>query len=358
MSPSVHVLGSSRFEGSEQFYIQLVRALHVAGKAVLAVYPSGSPTAKLLEQEGMEQLALPFGSLDTWATWRVHRVVSCLQPCIVQTYLHRATGLLRFKSDSSVIHIARIGGFYPIDEYKHAHVWVASTKTICDHLVRSGLPAASVYQIGTLIPNIRVSSPAERVILREQYGFEPSAFILLTHGRIARDNGFPDLLQAFAQLPPELNGRPLHLLVGGKGPGEKALRELTTRLQLWDRVHWLESTDVTEYFLFSDLFVSPFTDDRTGNMILNAWSYGLPVVSVANEGASELIEDERNGLLAEPNHALSLAMRLDAAITASRLARRGLVEAGLAVIRQRFSQKAVTEAYLNLYDMLLAERGV
>jgi glycosyltransferase involved in cell wall biosynthesis len=360
MFPSVHILGSVHFGGAEQFYIQLLRALNGSGKAVVAINRGRSPVAHALQRDGVDQMHLPLaGGLDLWSAWRIRRIATHLQPCIVQTYLGLATGLTRLALKSHAVHVARVGGFYKLDGYRHAHAWVGSTRGICDHLVKSGLPPDRVYQIGNLVPDPDLPDEEERRALRQNQGIAEGTFVVFARGRLVEDKGFDDLLRAFAQLPPELNGRPLLLAIAGEGPLEERLRNLTTELQLWDRVQWLGNLqEVRDYFALSDLFVCPSREDPLGNIILDAWSYGLPVVSTATEGARELIEDEISGLLAEPGNSLSLAGRLDAAITASRMARMGLAEAGSSILARRFSREAVANAYLTLYDKLLAERGI
>jgi glycosyltransferase involved in cell wall biosynthesis len=359
MFPSVHILGSHHFGGGEQFYVQLLRALHGSGKAVVAVNRKRSPAAKALRRDGVDQVHLPLaGGLDLWSAWRIRRIVTYLQPCVVQTYLGIGTGLTRLGPKSAAVHVARVGGFYKLDGYRHAHAWVGSTRGICDHLVKSGVPAGRVYQIGNMVPDMEMPDEAGRLALRDAYGISEGTFVVLARGRLVEDKGFDDLLRAFAQLPPELNGRSLLLVIAGEGPLEEGLRNLTTELQLWDRVQWLGKQDLQDFFLLSDLFVCPSHEDPQGNVILDAWSYGLPVVSTATTGAKELIEDQISGLLAEPGNPLSLAGRLDAAITASRMARMGLAEAGSSIVARRFSREAVMNAYLTLYDKLLAERGI
>lgn len=359
MFPSVHILGSGQFGGAEQFYIHLLRALHGSGKAVVAVNRSRSPVAKALERDGLDQIHLPLaGSLDLWSAWRIRRIAAFLQPCVVQTYLSQATRLTRLSPKSPAVHVARIGGFYKVDGYRHAHAWVGGTRGICNHLIKSGLPAARVYQIGNLVREPDLPDEAERLALRARCAIGADTCVVFTYGRLVESKGVADLLRAFAHLPPVLNGRPLLLMIAGTGPDEESLRQLTTELELWDRVQWLGNQDPQDYFLLSDLFVSPAREDPLGNIILDAWSYGLPVVSTSTDGARELIEDERSGLLAEPGNPLSLAGRLDAAITASKMARVGLSDAGFAILRQRFSPEVVCNAYLSLYDKLLAERGI
>jgi glycosyltransferase involved in cell wall biosynthesis len=360
MYPSLHILGSRQFGGADRFYVRLVQALHAEGRRVVAVNRSDSPVAKALRPDGIEQIHLPLAnSYDAWSLWRIRRLAAAAEPCIVQTYMGRATRLTRLSPKSRAVHIARLGGFYKIDGYyRHAHAWVGNTQGICDYLVKSGLPAQRVFHIGNFVPEVPSPTPEQRRALREKHGVPEDAFVLFALGRLIEKKGFDDLLRAFAEAPPEINGQPLRLLIAGDGPEEARLKPLTDDLGLRSRVRWLGWQNPEEFYALSDVFVCPSRHEPLGNVILEAWSHGLPVVSTATDGARELIEDEVSGLLAEPGAPAALAARLNAVIAAPAEARAGLGEAGRAILHSRFSRAAILDAYLSLYRTLLAERGV
>jgi glycosyltransferase involved in cell wall biosynthesis len=360
MHPSLHILGSRQFGGADRFYVRLVSALHAEGQPVVAINRPDSPVAKALRPDGIEQIHLPLAnSYDAWSLWRIRKLVAAAEPCIVQTYMGRATRLTHLSPKSRAVHIARLGGFYKIDGYyRHAHAWVGNTQGICDYLVKSGLPASRVFHIGNFVPEASRPTPEERKALRERHGIPEDAFVLFALGRLIGKKGFDDLLRAFAEVPPEINGQPLRLLIAGDGPEEERLKKLTGELGLRSRVRWLGWQNPEEFYSLSDAFVCPSRHEPLGNVILEAWSHGLPVVSTATDGARELIEDEVSGLLTEPGDPVALAARLNAIVTAPHKARAGLGEAGRAILHGRFSRAAVLGAYLSLYGTLLAERSV
>ena len=47
----------------------------------------------------------------------------------------------------------------------------------------------------------------------------------------------------------------------------------------------------------ADLLVCPSIHEPLGNVVIEAWSAGLPVVATASDGPAGLIEDGVNGLL-------------------------------------------------------------
>jgi len=359
MYPSLHILGSRQFGGADQFYVRLLGALHEAGQRVIAVNRLDSPVAEALNPSTIEQVHLPLANQwDLWSVWRIRELVARQQPCIVQTYMGRATRLTRLPSKSKAVHIARLGGFYKIDGYyRHAHAWVGNTRGICDYLVKSGLPAERVFHIGNFVPDPADFSSQYLEALRIEYDIPDDAFVLFALGRLIGKKGFDDLLHAFAELPAELNGRPLILLIAGDGPSADQLKTLSESLGLTPRVRWLGWQQPDPFYAAADLFVCPSRHEPLGNVILEAWNYRLPVVSTATDGALELIEERQTGLLTACGDPSGLAAQLRAALALSDAERNALGEAGYTFLQSRYSRKAVVGAYLELYERLMTDRG-
>jgi glycosyltransferase involved in cell wall biosynthesis len=79
--------------------------------------------------------------------------------------------------------------------------------------------------------------------------------------------------------------------------------------------------------------------DRDGlpNAVLEAMVHGLPVVSTAQSGIAEAVEDGRSGLLVAPEDPELLADALERVLTDGRLAER-LSAAAHAAVRARFDR--------------------
>jgi len=354
---SIHVLGSRQFGGADQFCVRLVRALRDAGQPVTAVNRRGSPVAMALAGDGVEQIHLPLAnSFDLWTVWRLRKLVAAREPCIVQTYMGRATRLTRLPQQSRAVHIARLGGYYKIDGYyRHAHAWIGNTKGLCDHLVKAGLPAARVFHIGNFVPDPIVATSAETEALRRQWAIPDDAWILFTLGRLIGLKGFGDLLEALALMPRTIGDRPVVLLVAGSGPLEVELKAHATRLGLDDRVRWLGWQDPPDaFFTLADVFVCPSRRETLGNVILEAWNHGLPVISTRTPGAVELIEDGHTGLLTPVRDPLALANRLAEMLNTMADAKTAMGAAGRDFLNARFGKAAIVDAYLALYARLLA----
>jgi glycosyltransferase involved in cell wall biosynthesis len=356
--PSIHVLGSHQFGGADQFFVRLTRALHEAGQPVTTVSRANSPVSRAIANDGMDKIQLPLANgWDVWSIWRLRGLIKSRQPCIVQTYMGRATRLTRLPKKSQAVHVARLGGYYKIDGYyRHAHAWVGNTKGLCDYLIKSGLPANRVFEISNFVPEPIATSKENILALKRNWTIPEDAWVLFTLGRLIDIKGFEDLLESLARLPKEIQGRPIILLIAGTGPLDAKLKAQSLQLGLEDRVRWLGWQDPPDaFYALADVFVCPSRKETLGNVILEAWNHYLPVVSTQTPGPLELIDEGRTGFLTPIRDIQGMAARLQEMLTATTEQRARLGNEGHAYLNAHFGKAAIVNAYLGLYDQLLTE---
>ena len=140
-----------------------------------------------------------------------------------------------------------------------------------------------------------------------------NAIQLLSVGRAVEKKGLDTLLEALALLPEALHWHWTHI---AGGPLLNELIAQSERLGISDKLTFLGSqaqSRVLKAYGDSDLFILPCRiaadGDRDGlpNVIVEAQSQRLPVISSPISGIPELIEDRENGLLIPPNSPLELA---------------------------------------------------
>ena len=127
------------------------------------------------------------------------------------------------------------------------------------------------------------------------------------------------------------------------------------RLGLGGRVRFLGwRDDVPALMRTADFLVCPSRHEPLGNVVIEAWAAGLPVVAIASDGPAALIEDGSSGLLvplpeelggaAQP---LADAMRQIAGDAALRA---GLAQGGRAAYEASFTEAAVVGRYRAFFD--------
>lgn len=149
-----------------------------------------------------------------------------------------------------------------------------------------------------------VFNPTHRNLnLKKQLGVEGKKIVLFV-GRIVKEKNI-DVLEDAMNLLHERND--FVLVIAGGGP---YLEYYQNRMKNTIFLGHIETTKLAEVYSSSDIFVFPSVTESFGNVILEAMASGLPPVVAKSFGASELIEDYQNGLLAEPNSAEDLANKL------------------------------------------------
>ena len=165
---------------------------------------------------------------------------------------------------------------------------------------------------------------------------------ILSVGRAVEKKGYDDLLKALAALPGDLDWRFVHI---GGGPLLEPLRAQARAAGLQGRIEWLgaQAFDVVlDHYRAADLFVLPCRiaadGDRDGlpNVLMEAMSCGLAVLSTRVSGIPELIDDGVNGRLTPPGDADALAAALGELIAHEDLRAR-LGAAGEARLRADFA---------------------
>jgi glycosyltransferase involved in cell wall biosynthesis len=107
-------------------------------------------------------------------------------------------------------------------------------------------------------------------------------------------------------------------------------------------------TDASALYRAADLCVFPSRYEPLGNVVIQAWVHGLPVVAAASKGPASLIRDGHDGLLVPIDDAPALATAIRRAL-GEPLLRAGMADAGLARVATQFSQAAVIAAWRTLF---------
>ena len=140
--------------------------------------------------------------------------------------------------------------------------------------------------------------------------------ILLSVGRAVEKKGYQGLLLALSKLDQNLHWKLIH--IGGGGLLEK-LKAVATELGIDQHIEWLGAQSqqtVLEHYRNADLFVLNCKIDQHGdrdglpNVMVEAQSQALPVISTTISGIPELIENNYNGLLVEPDSPQQLTSAL------------------------------------------------
>jgi len=347
---SLQIIGSKTFGGAERWLQRFALELAALGHPTELVVRKGHE----LDADRWQQLPrhpLPMRTVwDPLSRREVAGLIRRLRPDIVQTYMGRATRLTRLPKGRGPVHIARIGGYYKLDGFRHAHAWIGNTRGICDYLRDNGFPGERVFHIYNFF---EPAPPSGEVAARGDWGIPETAWVLMTPGRLVPVKGQQYLLQALSLLPRELAGRPLWLVLLGDGPLGKALQAQAQDLGLADRVVWAGwQAEPAPFYRMADSIAFPSLDAETfGNVILEAWGFGKPLAATAFRGAREIVRQGEDALLSPCKDAAALAASIRCLCEDSGLAQ-SLVAAGRQRLVRDFSKPVIMQQYIELYTRL------
>jgi len=144
-----------------------------------------------------------------------------------------------------------------------------------------------------------------------------TAFQVLFVGRLVERKGVTHLIEAVRRLPAELSAR---LVVIGDGPERAVLEAQARAAGMADRVAIrgrVSDAELRAAYAASDALVLPSMLDARGDteglgvVLLEAMSYGVPVVASDIGGITDIVEHERSGLLVPPADPAQLARALE-----------------------------------------------
>lgn len=143
--------------------------------------------------------------------------------------------------------------------------------------------------------------------LRHRLGFSPEAHVVGFVGRLTRDKGLPELIEAFDAI---LAAKPdAHLLlVGWFDAAEDALgHALRSRIENHPRIHLTGYVaDTAPYYQVMDVMVLPTWREGFPNVVLEAAATGIPVVTTLSTGSRDAVVPEVTGLLIPPGYPVAI----------------------------------------------------
>jgi glycosyltransferase involved in cell wall biosynthesis len=318
------VMAGAALGGAELFFERLCLALAGAGEDVLPVIRRDPARAARLAAGGLAPIELGFGGpLDALTRPRLARALARFAPRVVVGWMTRAVAHL---PRGPWVQVGRLGGYYRLEHFRGCDHLVGNTRFIVDWLRASGFPAERTHYLPNFVPDYAHVEPARDV---------PEPPLLLALGRLHDDKAFDVLIRAMPRLPG------VTLLIAGEGPQRQMLRRLARREGVADRVVFQPwRPDVGALLRTADLFVCPSRLEPLGNVVLEAWSAGRPVVAAAADGPRELIAPGRDGLLVPLEDAAALAEAIGG-LLADRARAAALAAAGRARFLVEFAEAPV-----------------
>lgn len=188
--------------------------------------------------------------------------------------------------------------------------FLVSSKVIRSHQI-SVIGAGSLAGVDLSRFNSSRFSQIDKDALRASLTIDPEAHVVLFVGRIARDKGIFELLEAFHQV---LNaGLNVELLLVGPldqdqgGVGTVSMIDISGQ----PKIHHIGYTDSPEkYMAIADLLCLPSYREGFGTVVIEAAAMSIPTLGTKIYGLTDAVEDGVTGVLVPPRSIKELSGKM------------------------------------------------
>ena len=331
------VLAGAPVGGAETFFVSLTCALKNAGLDVRSVLKSNRDREAALARDGVRYDVAPFGSFLDFSTASVlRRMTSEFHPDLVLTFAGRAAS---FMPAGSHVRIGRLGGYYNLKNFRRCDYLVCNAPDLVRYVTEGGWPKERVF----LIPNFP-ALPDGPKLDRGLFGTPNDAPLALALGRLHPNKGLDILIRAAESIPG------LFVWIAGEGSERESLQILADERGLEDRVKFLGwRNDRASLFKTADFCVYPSREEPFGNVVVEAWASGTPLLTTASTGPRWLVRDGEDALMTPVDDVDALTAGMKRLMASPEL-RALLSAAGRRRVSDEFSEPVIVARYIELFE--------
>lgn len=352
---------------------------------VTAISGADDHLFKVKEREGVKTIGITMSreidiKQDIKSLWRLYQTFKREKPTIVHSITPKA-GLLTMVAGKLAGVPIRIHTFtglvFPSKTGKLQQLLIKMDQILCasaTHIIPEGEGVKNdliTYKITNkrldILANGNVNgvdlsyfsksnfSTEQLNILRNQIGLSKEKKTFVFVGRLVRDKGINELIEALKKL----DSNQVQLLLVGPYEDKDPLQSETIQyIQNANNIFELGfQADVRPYFALSDLLVFPSYREGFPNVVLQAGAMDLPAIVTDISGSNEIIEDGVNGIIISKQDVNALYEAMITVIQNAQLLNK-MASTARKLIADRYDQTVVWDATKQYYLKALNEKGI
>jgi glycosyltransferase involved in cell wall biosynthesis len=219
---------------------------------------------------------------------------------------------------------------------------------------RAHVSASKLVVIPNAVEPLAATRP--RAAMRAELGATGDDLVVCSIGRLDAQKGYEYLIDAAARTLAS-HGNAL-FVVAGEGDRRADLETKIARAGIGGRFKLLGwRRDIADLYNAADVFVLPSLWEGMPNSVLEAATFGLPIIATAVEGSREVIEDAKTGLLVRAGDSGALWEALDRLLGDGDL-RSALGREAAKYVASKHTVERFVAAHEELYRSILSARQV
>jgi glycosyltransferase involved in cell wall biosynthesis len=237
--------------------------------------------------------------------------------------------------------------------YDGADAYCCISRLIERETLEAGVPRERVHYLPNPVDTalFRPAATAERLALRAKFGVDPEAVVAIFAGRLSREKGALDLIEAWCQgmperaelivVGPDMTGHPWDV-----GPAARARAASASRPVRF--VGPQTQAALAEWLRLADVHVQPSHFEAFGTSAIEAMASGLPVIASDVGGLRDFVAPGVNGVRVPPKDPVALAGAMSLLLADT--ARRSALAAGALATAPAFAIDRVLGRYIEIID--------
>ncbi|WP_420547336.1 glycosyltransferase [Curvivirga sp.] len=344
MTKLLQIMAGAKVGGAEKFFERLAIAFHNAGIEQHIAIRQNPERENLLSCAGIMPSTHRLGGFFDFKSRReIQQIAEKHNPDIVLAWMSRGAS---FMPKGNFVKVARLGGYYDLKYFKKCEYLVGNTKDICKYLKEKGWPEDKVWYLPNFVDDT-IMPPQSRAELDTP----EDAPLMLGLGRLHENKAFDLGLEVVAKLPNT------YYWIAGAGPKEDELKQQAEQLGITDRVRFLGwRTDIAALFAAADIFLCTSRHEPLGNMMIEAWAHGTPVIAAASQGPTEHITHGHNGLLSPIDNVNKMVQNVQTLLDNQDLSIE-IASNGNQSYKEAYTEGQVVAKYQEFFDNILKTKS-
>lgn len=237
---------------------------------------------------------------------------------------------------------------------RHADRIVTVSNSMRALLIRRGVQEEKIQVIYNAIESTDAMPTTDAAEAKKRHGIAADQKVVGVIGRLSPEKGQLVFLKAMKRTV--LSCANVIALIVGEGQDKAMLQEYCRANGMSDRIIFTGyQEDISDYYRVLDLLVLPSLSEGLPNTVLEAMSFGIPVLGTSVGGVPEVIE-RGNGILVRPNDPEALAERMIELLQDAAL-RMAIGSRGKSSLHPRFAPDHRVRQIIGVYDDLLSSKS-
>jgi glycosyltransferase involved in cell wall biosynthesis len=349
----LQIIGDSTLSGAPISLLTLVKNLDKKKFDITCLCPPGPLAGLLKEVKGVGVEIVPMRSKwDFKAIKKIRKIIKSLSPCIVHCHGLRGGFLGRlacigpqktapkvvytehlwtaeYRLKNPISHWFQLFSLWFLDLFTNKII--AVSKAVADFLVKKKITRPEKLMVIYNGTDIKLKTKNEK----RKTTTKNSEVIIGFVGSLTKRKGVEYLIRAIPLIILNLKSKILNLVIVGEGEEKEKLQKLTKKLKLEKFVEfWGLLDDTSTIYPVLDVYVQPSLDEAFGIAVLEAMSFGVPVVASQVGGLSELLNHKPHkslklpyevtdcGILVPPKNSAALAKAIVKVLKDEKLAKK------------------------------------